>query len=314
MIREFHPTETAAGARLTRRGLGAALLASALAAPAHAQAPESQMLEARGFASPALGGDLVYSVYLPPGYARERGPYRVLYLLHGTRGSALDWPRMGNARATADALIASGTIQPLIIVMPAAGNSWYVDSAAVGGPGDFATAIDRDLVAMIDRDYATDTSRRGRAIAGLSMGGYGALRLALMRPDRYGAVAAVSPALWVRVTPATVPDERYDRVFQGSFGRPFDPRRFVAANPIGLIDGMAQARRRPAIYLAAGNDDYPGIVADTATFRDALVAAGLAAEYHVVEGRHDWGLWSAQLAPVLRFVDASLGAEAAADH
>src|SRR5256885_141105 len=147
MTREFQPTETAAGPRvtprLTRRGLGAALLASALAAPApthaQAQAPDSQMLEARSFASPALGGDLVYSVYLPPGYAREHGPYRVLYLLHGTRGSALDWPRMGGARETADALIASGAIQPLIIVMPAAGNSWYVDSAAVGGPGDFAT-------------------------------------------------------------------------------------------------------------------------------------------------------------------------------
>jgi enterochelin esterase family protein len=202
----------------------------------------------------------------------------------------------------------------LIIVMPNGGNSWYVDSAALGGPGDFASAIDRDLVDMIDREYATDTSRNGRAIAGLSMGGFGALRLALMRPERYGAVAAVSPALWIRVTPETVPDERYDRVFQGSFGRPFDSRRFVAANPMSLIDGVAHSHRRPAIYLAAGNDDYPGIVGDTEAFHHALIAAGLPAELHLVDGRHDWGLWSRQLGPVLRFVDASLGAQAAADH
>jgi enterochelin esterase family protein len=314
MTGESQHTESLDGPRLSRRSFCAALLATALASPARAQAPESQILEARSFASPALAGDFAYSVYLPPGYARERGPYRVLYLLHGTRGSALDWPRNGGVRATADALIGAGAIRPLIIVMPNGANSWYVDSAAVGGPGDFATAIDRDLVDMIDRDFATDTSRNGRAIAGLSMGGYGALRLALMRPERYGAVAAVSPALWVRVTPSTVPDERYDRVFQGSFGRPFDPRRFVTANPMSLIDGAAQARRRPAIYLAAGNDDYPGIVADTEAFYRALLAAGLPAELHLVEGRHDWGLWSRQLEPVLRFVEASLGAQAAADH
>jgi S-formylglutathione hydrolase FrmB len=133
-----------------------------------------------------------------------------------------------------------------------------------------------------------------------------------MRPERYGAAAAVSPALWVRVTPATVPDERYERIFQGAFGRPFDPRRFVAANPLGLIDGAAQTRRAPPIYLAAGVDDYPGIVADTEAFHRALRAAGLWAELHIVEGRHDWGLWSAQLAPLLRFVDAALGAPDAA--
>jgi len=298
--------------RPTRRSICAALVAAALARPAAAEHAGSQLLEERSFASPALGGALSCSIYLPPGYARERGPYRVLYLLHGTRGSALDWPRHGRVRDTADALIGSGAIRPLIIVMPDARTSWYVDSAALGGPGDFATAIDRDLVDLIDRDYATDTSRAGRAIAGLSMGGYGALRLAMLRPERYGAVAAVSPALWVRVTPATVPDERYDRVFQGAFGRPFDSRRFVAANPMSLIDGVAHARRAPAIYLSAGNDDYPGIVADTQTFHGALRTAGLPAELHVVPGRHDWGLWSAELAPILRFVDAALGAQAAA--
>lgn len=268
------------------------------------------MLEERSFASAALTGDFSYSIYLPPGYAPARGPYRVLYLLHGTRGSALDWPRSGGVRETADALIAGGAIRPLIIVMPNGRTSWYVDSAALGGPGDYETAIDRDLVDMVDRHFATDASRAGRAIAGLSMGGYGALRLALMRPERYGAVAAVSPALWVRVTPATVPDERYERVFQGAFGRPFDPRRFVAANPMGLITSVA--RRAPPIYLAAGTDDYPGIVADTEAFHRALLAAGLRSELHVVEGRHDWGLWSAQLAPLLRFVDSALGAQAAA--
>src|SRR5262245_14213989 len=114
MTGESHDMEPLDGPRLTRRGLCAALLATALT-PARAQAPESQMLEARSFASAAMADDFSYSVYLPPGYARERGPYRVLYLLHGTRGSAIDWPRNGGVRATADALIAAGTIRPLII-------------------------------------------------------------------------------------------------------------------------------------------------------------------------------------------------------
>jgi poly(3-hydroxybutyrate) depolymerase len=98
----LHPEPPDRPRHLTRRGLCAALLASALAAPARAQTSESQMLEARSFASPAFGRDFSYSLYLPPGYARERGPYRVLYLLHGTRGNALDWPHNGGVRETAD--------------------------------------------------------------------------------------------------------------------------------------------------------------------------------------------------------------------
>ncbi len=249
---------------------------------------------------------MAYSVYLPPGFRTDGGRYRVLYLLHGTRGSERDWPRNGGVQETADRLINAGAIKPTIIVMPDGRTSWYVDSAALGGPGDFERAIDPDVVAMIDHAYPTIPTRAGRAIAGLSMGGYGALRIALMHPDRYGAVGAISPALWVRVTPETVPDERYDRVFQGAFGRPFDSRRFVAANPMTMLGTMARRRDVPPIYLAAGHEDYPGVVADTEQFNSALIAAGLVSEFHMVEGRHDWGLWSRQLEPLLRFVDRAL--------
>ncbi len=286
--------------------LGAAVLpASAAVAQTSASAP-SRLVLSGAFPSPALGGEMAYSVYLPPGFRTDADRYRVLYLLHGTRGSERDWPGNGGVQETADRLINAGTIKPTIIVMPDGRTSWYVDSAELGGPGNFERAIDPDVVAMIDRAYPTIPTRAGRAIAGLSMGGYGALRLALMHPERYGAVAAISPALWVRVTPETVPDERYDRVFQGAFGRPFDPRRFVAANPMSLLATMTRGRDAPAIYLAAGHDDYPGIVADTEQFHAALRAAGIASEFHMVDGRHDWGLWSRQLEPLLRFVDRAL--------
>ena len=286
--------------------LGTAAPAAAQTAAAAVPAA-SRIVESGTFPSVALGGELAYSVYLPPGFRPDGGPYRVLYLLHGTRGSERDWPRNGGVRETADRLILAGAIRPVIIVMPDGRTSWYVDSAALGGPGDFESAIDRDVVAMIDRAYPTIHGRAGRAIAGLSMGGYGALRFALMHPERYGAVAAISPALWVRVSPDTVPDERYDRVFQGAFGRPFDSRRFVAANPMTILGTMTQPGDAPAIYLAAGNDDYPGVVADAERIHQAFVAAGLRSELHMVDGRHDWGLWSRQLDPLLRFVDRALG-------
>ena len=75
----------------------------------------------------------------------------------------------------------------MVVVMPDAGNSWYVDFAAVGGPGDFETAILDDLPQAIEEGMPVRRQRGGRAIAGLSMGGFGALRLAFKRPDRYCA-------------------------------------------------------------------------------------------------------------------------------
>ncbi|MGI8618113.1 MAG: alpha/beta hydrolase [Gemmatimonadaceae bacterium] len=139
------------------------------------------------------------SVYLPPGYARNRSRrYPVLYWLHGFASAdreLISGIRQNlNIRLAMDSLLRAGAGREMIIVMPNARNafegSFYANSPVTGRWEDF---IVRDLVGWTDRSYRTVRSRSGRGIAGSSMGGFGALRIALRNPGKFSAVYAMSP-------------------------------------------------------------------------------------------------------------------------
>ena len=114
----------------------------------------------------------------------RRCNYPVLYLLHGHGGKLYDWATLGHIQPTADALIARGDIPPAIIVMPDAGTTWYVDRKE-----KMETAVIQDLVGDVQRTFRVIDARNGRLIAGLSMGGYGALRFVLKYPETFAAAA-----------------------------------------------------------------------------------------------------------------------------
>lgn len=140
-------------------------------------------------------------VYLPPDYEkRTERRYPVVYLLHGfTPAANRTWTieneglRM-NIRKMMDKLIGERKIQPMIVVMPDASNrfggSFYTDSSATGNWENFIT---RELVGFIDKKYRTLATAKSRGIAGHSMGGYGAIKLAMKNPEVFGAVYATSP-------------------------------------------------------------------------------------------------------------------------
>ena len=139
------------------------------------------------------------SVYLPPGYASEPGRrYPVLYWLHGftsTDRELISGIRQNlNIRLAMDSLVGAGAAREMIIVMPNAhnafGGSFFANSPVTGQWEDF---IVRDLVRWTDRRFRTVRSRSGRGIAGHSMGGFGALRIALRNPNTFAAVYAMSP-------------------------------------------------------------------------------------------------------------------------
>lgn len=139
------------------------------------------------------------SVYLPPSYSKDRTRrYPVLYWLHGftsTDRELISGIRQNlNIRLAMDSLLLAGAAREMIIVMPnahnALGGSFFANSPVTGQWEDF---IVRDLVRWTDRSYRTVRSRSGRGIAGHSMGGFGALRIALRNPDTYSAVYAMSP-------------------------------------------------------------------------------------------------------------------------
>ncbi len=270
----------------------------------HAATPaSSQVREFEHVASRALGGDLVYALYLPPGYDDSVRRYPVLYLLHGALGNHLEWLHSGYLQETLDAMIADGRVDPMIVVMPEADNSWYVDSKSIGGPGDYETAIAEDLVAEVDKTLRTKPDRWARGIGGLSMGGFGALRLAFHEPFRYGAAAAFSGAFWASVRPDTVLPARVDKVFAGAFGAPFDPARLIAANPLSMIDRLAEARAPPPVFLTVGDRDRFKLYLETFEVFRRMRERGLPVEMRMTDGDHEWSTWAAELGDALLFFD-----------
>lgn len=150
--------------------------------------PRLVQLELR---TPAISHETGVRVLLPTGYRdHPNHRYPVLYLLHGSGGSDTDWTEMGDAER-----ITTG--RPLIVVMPDADqNGYYSDwfNNGAGGPPEYETYDIRELIPWIDQRYRTVAARRGRAIAGLSMGGFGSLSYASRHPDLFDHVAGFSPA------------------------------------------------------------------------------------------------------------------------
>jgi len=158
----------------------------------------AQQVDYKSFPSKLLGRDLKYGVYLPPSYASSPNKkYPVLYFLHGfdadDRALIKGAYQNLNIRLSMDSLIHEGAIREMIVVMPNARNayngSFYTNSPVTGNWEQF---IVRDLVNYVDRKYRTVRTRRARGIAGHSMGGYGALRIAMRHPETFSAVYALS--------------------------------------------------------------------------------------------------------------------------
>jgi len=243
----------------------------------------------------SLGRPLTYSLYRPDG---ARGALPAIYLLHGRNSKAADWLDMANAVATAERLIAGHKLPLCLIVMPDAGNDWYA--------GKMAAAIVSDLPAAIEARHGAIASREARAIAGISMGGFGAVGLALTNPERFSVAAAMSGAFWIPLGQAAELDagmtSRVERVFEGAFGKPFSRAEFLKHSPHALAVGFPANRHKPAIYLVSGREDRFGLGAQTEAMWSTLKAKGFDTDFDIVPGDHDWGTWQRSLPMVLEFI------------
>ncbi len=232
------------------------------------------------FHSRALGRTMAYQVFLPA----RTGRVPVVYLLHGHGGNVGNWFSATSVAGVAERL-------GLAVVTPEGGDSWYVN----GPGGRWMDYVVDDLVAEVEGRWPVARDRTGRAIAGLSMGGYGALNIALQRPERFALAASMSGAL---DTPRDI------SVFDPTGARPDIPPVFGPAGSATRRDNDIYARVRhampaalPFVYLDCGLEDP--WVAVNREFASRLDTLGIAHAFHTPSGGHDWTYWNRQIAEVL---------------
>jgi enterochelin esterase-like enzyme len=251
------------------------------------EAVSSSRVEERLIWSNALGREMAFNVYLPPGYdSAGQQHFPVVYMLHGMNGNEDTWLACGLLE-TADGLIAAGEIQPLIIVTPRGENGYWMDQAN-GGPR-YGTYVVRDLVGMVDRDYRTLAQRASRAIGGMSMGGHGALQLAMNSPETFSVIGAHSVSL-----------RRWEQGFS-FFG---DRAYFRTKDPVQLFEDNESRAQRFDIWIDIGRSDRWFEAAQA--FHSELLTEGIAHEWHAWDGGHDTAYWAAHVADYLRFYSLSL--------
>jgi S-formylglutathione hydrolase FrmB len=260
--------------------------------PNHASS-QNVLVKDSVFYSPALQRDMRYRVLLPRNYAKG-GRFAVLYLLHGLYGDYLNWDTRTGLENYARNL-------KLLIVMPDAGDSWYTDSATV--PGDkFEEYITKDLVSEIDGKYRTIREGHGRAIAGLSMGGYGAVKLALKYPGLFELAGSLSGAFNAAQNLDTLRPE-----FAAKLGEVFgnEGSRERTNNDVFLLLNTPHQTSHPYFYLGCGTADF--FVETNRALVIELSARKIAYEYHETPGGHTWEYWDRELQPMLQVIDGTVG-------
>jgi putative tributyrin esterase len=287
--------------------------------------------------SQALGTHKQVVIYLPPSYARapERR-YPAAYYLHGIYGSETDWTKLGQLHVVMDSLVAVGRAE-MIIVMPDGDDGWYTtwnslpsydacrrnpparegaDSYCVPWP-HYDDYVARDVVQFIDRKYRTLATAGRRAIAGLSMGGYGAITLALSYPEAFAAAASHSGVLaplysgpqpfngdpvWAASSEAL--EQGWGRIWPLialAFGR--DTAMWWARDPGRKLDRLVALKGRsavPALFADVGTED--GLADQSRAFKWHVEGLGLAIVYHEWPGAHDWMYWRAHVGESLAWI------------
>ncbi|MEZ5816980.1 MAG: alpha/beta hydrolase-fold protein [Hyphomicrobiaceae bacterium] len=262
-----------------------------------ASARAESTLTRESLPSATLGRAFPFMVYLPDGYQRGDLSYPVLYLLHGAGGDEMAWAKEGGIKATADRMIRNGEIPPTVIVMPGCRGCWWVDGAV----DKAETAFWKDLVPAVQQRYRTIGGRDGCLIAGLSAGGYGAVRFAMRYPDRVAAIAALSPAVYAD-TPPAISSARVQPPFRRPDGS-FDEAAWKARNYPSLIGGYFRQKQRVAFFLVSGDNDRFGIAFETmALFKDLWGRQPELAELRIVDGDHTWTIWSKSIENAMRYL------------
>ncbi|MBP3645724.1 MAG: acetylesterase [Clostridia bacterium] len=255
------------------------------------------------FFSPTLRRTVPLTVVIPtdkqlpgqPGY-QQAAPYKTLYLLHGAFGSCLDW--LSGTRMRPLAQNAN-----LCVVMPSGENKFYADSKTSGDR--YGTFVSEDLVNFIESTFPVSKKREDRFIAGLSMGGYGAVVNGLRHPETFGAIGAMSSAFLKKRILNSVDEPGRDLFTRTEYMTMFgldDVKDFEGSEHDYdmLARKAARRKKKPDIYLCCGTED--SLLPVNHQFRELLSELGYNMTYEEWEGDHNWKFWDEAIEKLINWL------------
>jgi enterochelin esterase-like enzyme len=272
-------------------------------------AQSGTLKESLKISSKTLGKDVEYSIYLPADYDKTNRNYPVLYLLHGYTDDETGWTQFGETHHITDKAINSGEAPPMIIVMPDAGVTWYMNT--FDGKTRFEDFFISEFIPFIDATYRTRAKREFRAVAGLSMGGLGTLLYATKYPDMFVAAAPLSAAVWTddEVVSNNTEQSRYDATFGDLYGKGLKGKDRLTTHyyqnaPIKIVEtGNAEELKKVRYYIDCGDDDF--LIKGNMALHAMMIDKKIPHEFRVREGGHTWTYWRTALPEVLKFVGQS---------
>lgn len=242
--------------------------------------------------SQALGMDTGLCVVLPHDRPPEdfTAPCRVLYLLHGLGENCEAWTRYTAVERYARQ-------KGIALVMPEVQRSFYLDMKL--GPSCF-TYVAQELPELCRKMFHLSARREDTFIAGLSMGGYGAMRCGLGCPEQYAGCASFSGAVDIRRVVDTLAETEAEKgQLQAGLGWELMVEESMDLYALAKHTAALPAGKKPRIFITCGQQDF--LYSDNTAFRDHLQSLQLEHAYHEWPGEHEWGFWDKSVQMALDF-------------
>jgi putative tributyrin esterase len=245
------------------------------------------------FRSISLGRDMRYRAILPNSIAGQK-KLPVVYLLHGGGGNYQDWSNYSDVARYAEA--------GLMLVMPEGASSYYTN--AEGHPEDrYEDYIVKDLISDVESKFPAASERKMRTIVGISMGGYGAIKLALVHPELFVFAGGMSSAIDVPSRPFSMKRWGQWRSHRAIFG-PWNGEVQHKNDPFVLV-GTVDPKNVPYLFLTCGEQE--GLLPSNSKLSRLLAARHFQFEYDPGPGSHDWNQWNRRLPELFKSLMEHIG-------
>lgn len=256
------------------------------------------------YTSTILSYSVHYSVYLPPNYATSDTKYPVVYLLHGYKGDHTSWIKQGNIAKIMDKGIANGEITPMILIIPDGLVYWYINDYQ--NKIRYENFMFQEFIPFIDKTYKTIPDKEHRAVAGLSMGGYGSLVWAMKHPNSFSYCVALSAAMFTKDGLATMSDKIYPYMAM-LYGAPLAKgndritQHFIENSPIEMAQTNAiDSLKQVSWLIECGNQDQLSAV--NKLLDEEFTKRNVNHIYTPRDGKHNWKFWRTGIYHGLLFI------------